>query len=41
MAINRRTFLGTATTSAAFAAAGGLFNPMNAEAKSKKANLWN
>lgn len=36
MAINRRTFLGTAATSAAFAAAGGLFNPMNAEAKSKK-----
>jgi sugar phosphate isomerase/epimerase len=36
MAINRRSFLGTATTGAAFAAAGGLFSPMNAEAKSKK-----
>jgi sugar phosphate isomerase/epimerase len=36
MAINRRTFLGTAATGAAFTVAGGLFSPMSAEAKSKK-----
>lgn len=38
MTFNRRSFLGTAATGAAFTLAGGLFVPNTAEAKSKKNN---